>query len=393
MHSPPTPEAEVAAEEAVEVAAEEAVAGEEVAEEQAERVAQSKRKSPRPPPNKLATGSLPMGADTTPAADSSETKMEVSANPQKENLAQSVADNFTIDGGPNGPHKPTMNACAQNPHPVQSHWLQSSLLRKLLLPLLCLTLIAAPVQESKAFNWSTEWTQIAHTLQNTWGTITNYAEWLTDHIYSINQLTELIENNVLTKAIRGFNELMTALQTDISDVLGTITTLAQAPMDIFNEVMSIPNSVMGLLEEGSSAFTGVFNQAMDIFSVVGKAQSFGEGLGDIFASSGDAFGFMNQISGLRTSLNSDFLKGSQQRNQMMKSWEKAKYGGDAIQMQSTQIDILGTIARNQNRDSEMQSMDRLQDTADRMNAYMQQKARAARSFAETSTYIQSQFAF
>lgn len=229
-----------------------------------------------------------------------------------------------------------------------------------------------------------------------WGWITEQAEWAEGQLTQLDHLVELVTNNVLTKAIRGLNELMTAIQTDISDVLGTLETLTEAPMDIIGDIMdivSIPKSIFGMVSNIGGEFMGIYEDAMGVFNMLGDAQALGKGMGGAFDGAGGAYGFMNQMSGMNTKLNSNWLSGSRTRDNKVRKWGKAKYGQDAIQMQSTEIDILTEMLRQAYRAEDMASMQRLQGQSESAYRDTVYRARTAKTATQTRRQFHSQLAF
>lgn len=248
-----------------------------------------------------------------------------------------------------------------------------------------MSLTASPSSNASFFAAATEPSQIAHTATNSGGWLWDAQAWLQDRGTDLEKLMELVENNILTSAIRGFNELMTAIQGDISDVLGTIDTLAGAPLDIFEDLMEIPGSIIGMVGP-DNPFSDLFNDVTDIFDTIGEYQALGNtDFEDIFGSGKSfksPFELSNRISGTRSKLGSDFLDESEARDRMYKRWQKNSYGRDSIQMQSTQIDIMKEVVKNQNRDQEFIMMDRLQDNSDRIMIYEREKSRSNRVYSD-----------
>jgi hypothetical protein len=246
---------------------------------------------------------------------------------------------------------------------------------------------------------ATEPTQATHTGQTVAGWLWDAQAWMQDRVTDLDKLLELVENNILTKAIRGFNELMTAIQTDISDVLGTIETLVDTPLDIFNSLTAIPGSIVGTFTglANGDRFKGMFDQVNNIFTSIGEYQTLGKTDFTNLLSPGGGSGFSsgydlsNRVSGLRSSLASKFLSESEERDKMYKKWDRErKYGKDAIQMQSTQIDIMKEVVENQNRDQEYAMMDRLQENSDRIAAYEQERARTNRLITQGAQRLTDQ---
>jgi hypothetical protein len=257
----------------------------------------------------------------------------------------------------------------------------------------------------------TETTQVAHTGVNAGGWINDAAQWAEDRVTDLNKLTELITNNVFTEAIRGFNELMTAIQTDISEVLGTVQTLAAVPGEIwgsvnglFTDLMSLPMSIMSQVQGLGGGFNGMYADAMSTFSMIGSAQGLGQGMGSygsLLSGGGGGGGFSsaydlkNRVSGLRTAVNANFLEPTQaqKRSDMYRKWttdtQAGKFGNDSVQIQATQADMLGALNQSVNRDAEFAAMDRLQEAADRISAWEQSRARAAGSYNRTLSYVGS----
>jgi phage-related protein len=252
---------------------------------------------------------------------------------------------------------------------------------------LCTT---APMEKAEAWDWGREVTQVWNTLENAWHAVVDYGGWIMDRIEQLNQLVELITNNFLTKAIRGFNELMTAIQTDISDVLGTIETLVSAPMDILSDLISIPSTLFSMFQQIPATFKGIYDEAMGIFSMVSEAQTMGKDIGDALKGAGGTYGFYNQISGLNTRLNSNFLQGSEERERKFREWNKGKYGNDTAQLMSTLIDINQESIKYQMMAMEMEAMQRLQGNARDLDIQSQLKARTARTRSATMSYLTGQ---
>lgn len=263
-------------------------------------------------------------------------------------------------------------------------------------------------QESKAtfLNAGTEVTQLAHTGINTGGWINDAANWAQQRVDELNKLTQLITNNVFTEAIRGFNELMTAIQTDISEVLGTVASLMDAPLSLFGSLIDIPMSIWGQLEGlmgVADPFKNVYGQAMNMFSMVGNAQGIGQdigGLQGLFQGGGSsgfnsAYDFNNKVSGIVTKLNSDFLAPSnaQKRAQTYRGWiddsDAALFGGDAIQIQAMQSRQLTHISEALNRSQEFDSLNTLRERARELSLWEQAKARASGTYNATSLHIGS----
>lgn len=248
--------------------------------------------------------------------------------------------------------------------------------------------------EASAFAAATEPTQIAHNAVNNAGWLWDAQAWMQDRLTDLDKLMELVENNVLTRSIRGFNELMTAIQGDISDVLGTIDTLMSAPTRILNDLTGIPSTVFSMfksMDPNNGRFSGLFNQFTGTFNRVGDLQSqFGSGnVGSIFGAGQDfnsAFELSNQLSGARSKLSSQFLQDSSKRQTMYENWNRQSnesvYGNDTVQIEATQTDILTEVVKNQNRDQEFAMMDRMQQNADRMMIYEREKARTNRMYSD-----------
>jgi hypothetical protein len=263
-------------------------------------------------------------------------------------------------------------------------------------------------QEVRAtfLNAGTEVTQVAHTGINTGGWLNDAYNWAQQRVDELNKLTQLITNNIFTEAIRGFNELMTAIQTDISEVLGTIATLMNAPISLFNALVDIPMSIwgqlQGLMGAVRSPFENLYGQAMNMFSIIGNAQGIARdipGLAGLFqgGASGfsSAYDFNTKVSGLVTKLNSDFLApaNAQRRADTYRDWitdaDRALFGGDAIQIQAMQSRQLTHISEALNRSQEFDSLNTLRDRAKELSAWEQAKARAAGTYNTTSVYIGS----
>jgi hypothetical protein len=212
-------------------------------------------------------------------------------------------------------------------------------------------------------------TNVANTATTVYGWLMEKGEWLTQQLGMVDQLTELITNNALTKAIRGFNELMTAIQTDISDVLGTIETLANTPRDIVDSIMEavggatggvgsimdIPKSVFGMLSSLPSEFQSVYDDVLSGFGLIAQAQAYGEDIGNALDSSGGAFGFASQAKGLNTALNTSWLQGSEARDAKVKEWDTAQQGDDQAQMQKVALQVQLEQLRQTYRDADMEA--------------------------------------
>jgi hypothetical protein len=271
-------------------------------------------------------------------------------------------------------------------------------------------MVITPVEKSHAsfINAGTEPTQIAHMGINTGGWLNDAYNWGQQRIDELNKLTQLITNNVFTEAIRGFNELMTAIQTDISQVLGTIQTLFDLPNDIFKTLISVPMSILNQLGQAGGGFLGLYEDAMGIFKTVGNAQGLGidlpnfsrlftggyGGIGGGYGGIRDAYDFQTKVSGLRTALNADFLDTSQvqERERKYRQWTTdarydGRFGGDAVQIAATTANMIGELNKAVNRDAEFAALDRLQESADRLSAYEQSKARAAGSWNRGTAFI------
>lgn len=213
-------------------------------------------------------------------------------------------------------------------------------------------------------------------------TLMNKAAWAADRIEQLNQLTEMVTNNQ-------FNQIM-------QDVMGTVNTLASTPMKLFNDIQGLAGGVMGLFNAKSwlGSFESIFSSCLDPLKNLSLAQIGDSTAGSAYINQhGGAFGFMNQIGGMRTALNTAYLEDSKAREQKFKSWEKEKYGKDAIQMQSTQIDILKNIAQQQARSEEMAALDRVYESAERAAVGDQLRARRNKTMVQTQTWHESQLKF
>lgn len=242
--------------------------------------------------------------------------------------------------------------------------------------------------------------EVATQSLSVWDTMTNWGQWLEDRVEQLNQLTELIENNSLTEAIRGFNELMTSIQTDISEVLGTVETLVSAPMEIMETLMEIPGTMfemVGGLQSGAGGFMGLYERAMGIFSIVGDMQAFGTSaagdLGGLLENAGGSYGLMNQMGGMRTKMASSYLGGSRERTAKLRSFDKGSYGQDAIQMASTTNDLLLEVVRQNYMAQEMGAMETLSETAERMAIQTQLRARSGKTATQTQQNFYNQLNF
>ena len=272
------------------------------------------------------------------------------------------------------------------------HTLKSKFLSLFLLALTAVWTLQPQAAQATFFAGATEPSQIAHSATNNAGWLWDAQAWMQDRLTDLDKLLELVENNVLTRSIRGFNELMTAIQGDISDVLGTVDTLMNAPADIIGSLTRIPSTVFSMFQGAGSGFEGLFGQFTNTFNDVGDLQSqIGSGYtGSLFGSGRDfnsAFELSNQLSGARSKLSSQFLQDSQRRQNMYDSWEqennRSVYGKDTVQIEATQADILTEVVRNQNRDQEFAMMDRMQQNAERMMIYEREKARTDRMYSDT----------
>ncbi len=268
---------------------------------------------------------------------------------------------------------------------------------------LLVTLTANNKAEATFLNAGTEVTQVAHTGINTGGWLNDAANWAQQRVDELNKLTQLITNNVFTEAIRGFNELMTAIQTDISQVLGTVATLMNAPLDMFRQLISFPMSLMGQIQGALSPFQNLYNSAMSMFSVIGDAQGIGQNvpqLMNLFNGGGQygfdsAFDFNTKVNGLVTKVNSDFLapNAALDRSSKYREWTTqgtaALYGGDAIQIQAIQSRQLTHISEALNRQQEAEALMNLRSTAKDLMAFEQAKARSAGTYNRSSVHISS----
>lgn len=245
-------------------------------------------------------------------------------------------------------------------------------------------MIVGTPQQSHAW-FASEATQIVNTAKNAWHGISDAASWIMDRVEQVNQLIELIENNIITKAIRGFNELMTAIQTDISDVLGTIDTLLSAPMEILNSILAIPSSIFDVIESTMSDFKGIYGQALGAFDMIARVDALGEGVGSI----GDqlnglksAFDLSNVTRGVRTGVASKWLQGGETREQEYQKWEaKASYGQDQAQIMSTQTDIQAAMVKAQNHAVDHMAMAAVDQAARQKAAGDVANAKAAKDLA------------
>ncbi len=278
-----------------------------------------------------------------------------------------------------------------------------SLLRVVALAIL-VSLTLCPNQARATFlNAGTEVTQVAHTGVNTGGWLNDAYNWAQQRVDELNKITQLITNNVFTEAIRGFNELMTAIQTDISEVLGTIATLMNAPIDMFQQLISLPMSIFGQLQGALSPFQNLYNSAMNMFSIIGNAQGIGQDIGqlnNLFQGTGingfdSAFDFNTKVNGLVTKVNSDFLDPAtaRRRSELYRDWttqgNAALYGGDSIQIQAVQSRQLTHISEALNRSQEADALMNLRATAKDLMAFEQAKARAAGTYNRSSVHISS----
>jgi hypothetical protein len=244
------------------------------------------------------------------------------------------------------------------------------------------------------FAAATEPSQITHTATNSAGWLWDAQAWLQDRATDLDKLLELVENNMLTKSIRGFNELQTAIQTDMSDVLGTLDTLTSSPTDIYNDLSSMPSSISGMTR--GNQYGGLFDQFGNTFGTLGDYQGLGNtDYTGIFGRSGSSgfnspFDLSNRVTGTRNKLASQFLGDSYRRQTMYDRWNKDTYGNDSIQMQSTQMDIMKEVVKNQNRDQEFAMMDRYQENADRLVLFEQEKARTNRVITQANQRLTDQ---
>lgn len=267
-----------------------------------------------------------------------------------------------------------------------------------------LALTASPQEVRATFlNAGTEVTQVAHTGINTGGWINDASNWAQQRVDELNKITQLITNNVFTEAIRGFNELMTAIQTDISEVLGTIATLMDAPISMFQQLVGLPMSIMGQMKSALSPFQGLYGQVMSMFDIIGSAQGLGQNLGGLTSllqgggTSGfdSAFDFNTKVNGLVTAVNSDFLNPSvaERRSDLYRKWttegQANLFGKDAIQIQAMQSRQLTHISEGLNRSQEADALMNLRSTAKDLMAFEQAKARAAGTYNRSAVHISS----
>jgi len=274
-----------------------------------------------------------------------------------------------------------------------------------LLSVAILTLSPAP--EAKATGLiagATEPTQTLHAGLNEAGWLNDAYEWTLARANDINKLSELIKNNVLTESIRAFNELMTAIQMDISEVLGTVETLFQAPIDLFQGVMEMPLSIWSTVQGLGDGFQGLYDQAMNTFSTIGEMQSLGQGGGDfnsMFTGNGfdGAYDFTTRMNGLRSSVNADFLSPTsvRRRDSELRRWtaqaNRGAFGKDTVQIELAQAELLAAQARVLMRGEELQALDRLDQVAQRVNALKQAEAQASGRSAETISWNMSTLKF
>lgn len=271
-----------------------------------------------------------------------------------------------------------------------------------------LTLTVSPQKAHATFlNAGTEVTQVAHTGVNTGGWLNDAYNWAQQRVDELNKITQLITNNVFTEAIRGFNELMTAIQTDISEVLGTVATLFEAPISMFQQLISLPMSIMGQISGALSPFQNLYNSAMSMFSIIGNAQGIAKGgmdgiggLSQLFGGGGmngfnSAFDFNTKVNGLVTKVNADFLDPvkAQRRSDLYREWTTQGranlYGGDSIQIQAMQSRQLTHISEALNRSQEADALMNLRSTAKDLMAFEQSKARSAGTYNRSSVHISS----
>jgi hypothetical protein len=232
---------------------------------------------------------------------------------------------------------------------------------------------------------ATETTQIPHLAATSGGWLNNAAVQAKQYATELNSLKEHITNNDLTRSIRGLNELQTSLQGDMSDVLGTVSSLSGTPKTMINNLKSMPSSVSSLIQGGGNnglgggRYQGVFDSALGTFGNMGNNAIGAGGGGNPFSSGGfqNGYDLQGQVGGLRTALNAKFLQGSQERQNMYKNWE---VGNDAatnqVQLQKKLLETHIQQVKNQNRDQEMAALDRVQQSADRAAAYEEAKSKA-----------------
>jgi hypothetical protein len=265
--------------------------------------------------------------------------------------------------------------------------------------------LVTPKANATFLNAGTEVTQVAHTGINTGGWLNDAYNWAQQRVDELNKITQLITNNVFTEAIRGFNELMTAIQTDISQVLGTVATLMDAPINMFRQLIGLPMSVMGQITGALSPFQNLYNSAMSMFGVIGNAQGLGSiadvnSLTGLFGGSGvngfsSAFDFNTKVNGLVTKVNSDFLDPAkaQRRSDLYREWttqgQANLFGGDAIQIQAMQSRQLTHISEALNRQQEAEALMNLRATAKDLMAFEQAKARSAGTYNRAAVHISS----
>ena len=243
--------------------------------------------------------------------------------------------------------------------------------------------------------------KVWHTLTDKAGWVMEQAEWVVQAGGMLDQLNELITNNVITKAIKGFNELMTAIQTDISDVMGTVESLVNAPGDIVNSlmdtiggvtgaiggVMDIPKSIFGMISSLPSQFEGIYNDIVSGFGIIGEAQAMGTDMASAFENAGGTFNFRNRTQGVNWAANASWLEGSQSRDRKVRKSNTANKGTNAITLQKTQLEIQLEGMRQEYRRADMEAMRALESASEKVAeaASVKQQLKAATEAASRTT--------
>lgn len=228
----------------------------------------------------------------------------------------------------------------------------------------------------------------SHKAVNLFGILENLDRWAKELELQLRKIELFIENLSVVKGIRAYNEVMTTIQDSISETLGTVESIFSAPMEIFDSLVSIPSSFLGILENGYSEFRDLYWNIVSIMDVFSEMQSFGKlkDFNDLFKSSGGAFGFASQVRGLRTKASSAWLGDAKRRARELENLSKENYGGDVAQILSTTNDLISELVKQNMHIIDNQAMSVLQESAD---AALFDEAMRARAGAASSMVIQN----
>jgi hypothetical protein len=223
-------------------------------------------------------------------------------------------------------------------------------------------------------------------------------QWAADRTEQLNQLSEMVQNNAMTQSIMGYNEVQTSVQTDISDVLGTVNSLFNAgDSRIFQDLRSNAGGVYGMFNSGKgwlSGFEGMFDNLTDGFQNFSLA-SIGNPDANIdqITNAGGLEGFRNQIGGTRAALNTAFLQESRNREERLDQWSGQDYGDNVTQYLGTTNTLLAENLRHQYRQAEMQALKENEDYFTAAIIKKEMNARAGRANIRTKNAVLKQLKY